>query len=260
MRARLSIYSIIEEAIDLFKANYKLFLTLSALGALCSLAFSLINERVNSNDITNAVVLVVLLVIAIYFSVRLQIALIIAINNRFQNFETDFRECYKTAGSYFWSYILTSIALALLIGLSVVFIFLSISMESSPLVVVLFVVGFGGLALLLLYYFNFAPLVSILNPEAPSNFAKSRELVKNKPRLVISMLGLALIGQILLYLVFDTLVGDVFIFNLKISRILEFLVDLVVSPIFTIIYIMVYFQLQDDSDEEEKGVSEDSVE
>jgi len=255
MDAKSNIFSIIEEAIDLFKTNYKLFLTLSFLGAFCGLVLSMGNQLINSNDIINAVVMLMVVIFSIYFSVRLQIALIIAINNRYQNFETDFQECYKTAGSYFWSYLFTSIAFALLIGLSLVFIFFPISMEVSPFIIALCVLFFGGLALLLLYFFNFAPLVSVLNPEAPSNFSKSRELVKGQPRLVLSMLGIAILGQLLLYFSTDLLGINSF----EISSVLGFIVDIFIAPIFTIVYVMVYFQLENNNAEEENA-SEGSAE
>ncbi|WKK75785.2 hypothetical protein QYS49_30885 [Marivirga salinae] len=251
MNTKLKIFVIIEEAIDLFKSNYKLFLTISFLGAVCSLLISLGNQLVNTDDFINAVVLVLVVIFSIYFSFRLQIALIIAVNNRFQKFETDFQECYKTAGSYFWSYVFTSIALALLVGLSIVFIFFSISMEANPLVIALCSLLFGGLALLLLYYFNFAPLVSVLNPEASSNFSKSKELVKSQPRLVLSMVVLGVIVQILLYLSKDLLGGNSFVMNMEVSYVLEFMVDLVIAPLFTIVYMMVYYKLQETAYEQE---------
>jgi hypothetical protein len=244
MDKRSSIFSIFEEAIDLFKTNYKLFLTISFLGAISTLLLSLSNQLLNTNDIFNGVILVLLVVFSIYFSLRLQIALIIAINNRYQKFETDFQECYKTSGSYFWSYVFTSIAFAFMIGFSVAFIFLSVSMEATFMIIALCGLAFGGLALVLIYYFNFAPLVSVLNPEAPSNFRKSRELVKEQPRLVLSMLGLILMVQLLMYFTTDLLGSNSFIMALEVSMILEFIIDLVVAPIFMIVYILVYYRLE----------------
>jgi hypothetical protein len=253
MNTRESIASIIEEAVALFKANYKLLLTISLLAAICNLLIALGNQMINTDDIFNAVVLGLVVIFSIYFSVRLQIALIIAINNRYQKFETDLQECYKTAGSYFWSYFFTSIALALIIGLSIVFIFFSISMEASPLIIAVCGLVFGGLALLLLYYYNFAPLVSVLNPEAPSNFSKSKELVKGHPRLVLVMVGLGVIAQLVLYFASDLLGSHSFVMMVEISSILEFVVDLFVTPVFMIVYIMVYYKLKAISYEKENG-------
>jgi hypothetical protein len=253
MDTRESIASIIEAAVALFKANYKLFLTISFLAAICNLLIALGNQMINTDDVFNAVVLVLIVIFSIYFSVRLHIALIIAINNRYQKFETDFQECYKTAGSYFWSYLFTSIALALIIGLSIVFIFFSISMEASPLIIAVCGLVFGGLALLLLYYFNFAPLVSVLNPEAPSNFSKSKELVKGHPRLVLVMVGLGVIAQLVLYFASDLLGRSSLVMMIEVSVFLEFIIDLTVTPIFMIVFIMVYHKLQATSYEKQNG-------
>jgi hypothetical protein len=251
MNTKSNILTILEEAIDLFKSNYKLFLTISFLSAVCGLLFSVGSQMINADDFINATVLVLIGIITFYFSFRLQIALIIAINNRYHGFETDFQECYKTAWSYFWSFVTTSIALALILGLSIVFILLPVSMEASLLVIFSCGLIFGGLALVLLYLFNFAPLVSVLNPEVANNFNKSRELVRSQPRLVLSMLGLGLIAQLLLYFIKDMFGGYSFTLNMEISFIFDFLIGVFISPIFMIVYMMVYYKLQSTSHDQE---------
>lgn len=249
---RISIYEIIQEAISLFKTNYKLFLSLSLLGSLLSILMTGLNGMVNLNSGLNIVALIAGILFLLYFSIRIQIALVIAVNNRYQQFETSVLECYQTAGSYFWSYILTCLTLGLLIILPIVLIFLSISLEAPIYITVIAAVVFGSITLLLIYFFNFAPILNILNPEVESNFSRSKELVERNPILVVKMLFIGLLTQLLIYFIVDLFISHTYIMGISLATIMEFFIGLFLSPLFVSVFIMVYYQLQNDH-----GVLED---
>lgn len=179
---RINIKETIKESWQLYKDNFKLFITIS----LVSFIINYFNFGIREIDkflsfkdplLAFYILKFLILIVVSFYSIKITITMYICISMRYKNTETSFKYCYNAASKKIWRYIGTSIKLALILLIPSIVLFIAnyISRGGAGYI-------FSKMMIIPIFYLaavnGFAPIISIFEDDNISYFKLSRKIVK----------------------------------------------------------------------------------
>ncbi|MHB8962383.1 MAG: hypothetical protein ACYC5K_04440 [Saccharofermentanales bacterium] len=182
---KLKVTAVIREAAQLYKANCKLFLTISFIAFLISIVVAIINYFRSALRISNygvamllELLLPVILLIATYYSTKFSVALYAGISERLNDREADVKRVLSIASEKVWRYIWVGLQLFLMLLVPFVLAATAYVLVKNMVIKYLLISVAALIGAFFYTIYGFAPFMAIFEKDKVKNFVLSRKMVK----------------------------------------------------------------------------------
>jgi len=242
MKYYYEMVDLIEESYKLYRENFNQLIIVSGIQSLIGL-YSYLYGSIQENPVLQFTFLFIGIVLT-YYSLKLGVTMLLLINDRINNIQSTWNECYERANENIWIYIGAVLMLGIIVGIPLLLLVFGFVFSSIDVLKILIILIGGPIVIYLFAHYFFAPVICILNPEVSFSLKKSFELVK-KDRTRVFYFAFTII-----FLQF----GPALIFeNINVSGIvinsIETLTYLFLAPLISAITLKFYLQLSKNSDE-----------
>lgn len=253
---RIGIKETIGESWELYKDNFKLFISIALIGFIIDFinaGLIDINRFLSINEYGLALkfLILLLLIVVFYYSCKITITFYICISMRYKNINTSIKYCYKNASAKVWRYIGTcfKFVLMLLIPVIVLIIVMIISRGkiryfgiSVIMVPIIYLATING----------FAPIISILEDKKLPCFKISREIVKGDFWRIILLVFLTIIIFNIPYYIYMNVFNNIRMISPHkkfIASIINDIMMMFTCPFSMSVQVMMYFRLKEKAKE-----------
>jgi hypothetical protein len=249
---KLDNIEIVNDSLQLYKENYRLFLNIAFAGLL----IDLINQSIlylrdflgtSPMYLMLSLIMLVISLPLTYLDIRLSITLYICISKRFSKKSISFKQAFKISGESIWSYIGVFILYFIIsLPFTVVGTLIYLYMKTTVLKWVLIFILLIPIVYLTTIY-SFAPLATILEVEKTKYFNLSKKLVQGNLWRILVLLTIAGLITLIPGLLISTLnpwykaLGNQYQFILQV---LHKIVILFISPLISTISTALYLTLR----------------
>jgi len=181
----VKIIAVIDEAIRIYKANYKLFLKITFFIFLTEIFSAVINYFLKVFKYNSSILFLVLnmlpfliYIIVIYFATKLSVALYAGISERYKNNDIDFKGTLSIASEKIWRYIGVDLQLFLILVIPGLIVFISFFYVKNPFIKYVLVSVFSLVFIYLSTIYKFAPIITVFEKDKMKYFTMSKLMVK----------------------------------------------------------------------------------
>lgn len=181
----IKISVIFNEAIKLYKTNYKLFLKITVISFLIKTFTNAFNNFGNSFKMNNPILSLIyhllsfiILTVLIYYGTKFSIALYASISERYKDKDMDIKGALSIAAEKFWRFVGVGLQLLLILIIPASIAMLSFFLVKNLIMKYVLVSIFSFIVIYLYTIYEFAPLMAIFEKDKAKYFTMSKQMIQ----------------------------------------------------------------------------------